>query len=95
MAALYDVNVWVALAFDGHPFHQPAMESFNSYNQRTVSCSTRNQRGFLTTLSSPVVTEGFGQKSLSNLEAWNFYLQFMEDDRINFIEDPEGISAPW
>ena len=96
MAALYDVNVWVALAFDGHPFHKPALESFNSYNQRdSVLFNQETQRGFLTALSSTEITEAFGVNSLSNLEAWNYYVQLMEDDRINFIEDPEGISSTW
>jgi toxin-antitoxin system PIN domain toxin len=96
MAALFDVNVWVALTFSGHKYHKPALEAFDSYMQKdAVLFNKETQRGYLTAISSPEVTEMFGQKSLSNLEAWNYYLQLLEDDRVNYIEDPEGLNDTW
>lgn len=81
-----DVNVWLALTWEGHVHHLAARNWFESLPQvaRLFFCRI-TQLGLLRLLSTPAV---MGKEVLSQSEAWKAYDRWMEDVRISFLAEP-------
>jgi len=85
-----DVNVWVALAYDGHQHHASAKTWFTSLDDEPVYFCRFTQLGLLRLLSHPSV---MSEDVRSQKESWLIYDSFLSDDRVAFhIEaEPEQI----
>ena len=79
-----DVNVWLALAFQGHIHHFAAAEWLSQVDDPVRFCRF-TQMGFLrlSTLPAAMRDEAKNQK-----DAWRAYDSLMEDDRISFESEP-------
>lgn len=85
-----DVNVWVALAYEGHQHHASAKAWFTNLDDAPVYFCRFTQLGFLRLLTHPSV---MSEDVRSQKESWLIYDSFLQDDRVAFhIEaEPEQI----
>lgn len=86
-----DLNVWVALTHGGHVHHEGARDWFESATPHVRLCFCRfTQLGFLRLLTARAV---MGAEALNHLEAWRAYDAWLADDRVRFLEEPEGLDG--
>ena len=87
-----DVNVWVALAYEGHQHHMPAKAWFARLDGEAVYFCRFTQLGFLRLLTHPSVMR---EDVRSQAEAWQAYDLFLQDERVSFHTeaDPEQIDS--
>ncbi len=87
-----DINVWVALTYQGHVHHANARRWFESLGQASRLFFCRfTQLGLLRLLTAEAV---MGQDEvLTQPEAWTAYDRWLEDDRISFLEEPSELEA--
>lgn len=87
-----DINVWVALSYDRHVHHLTARQWFDALAPmaRLFFCRL-TQLGLLRLLSSPAVMGA--DSARSQLEAWKAYDIWLQDERIDFLEEPSGLEA--
>jgi toxin-antitoxin system PIN domain toxin len=85
-----DVNVWIALTYDGHVHHRAATKWFQSLgtNARLFFCRV-TQLGLLRLLTTEAVMGK--EEVLSQAEAWDAYNQWLLDERVTFLAEPPGI----
>jgi hypothetical protein len=87
-ADLLDVNVWLALAVEGHPQHKAALKA---WSQLTRPCFCRlTQLGFLRLLCNAHV---MGGAVLEPEAAWASYAQLAESGVVEFVEEPAGLDG--
>ena len=87
-----DINVWVALTYDGHVHHEIARRWFESLEPtaRLFFCRF-TQLGLLRLLSAEAV---MGPEEVKNQqEAWNSYDRWLEDERVEMLEEPGELEA--
>lgn len=87
-----DINVWVALTYDRHVHHTIASKWFGSLApaSRLFFCRL-TQLGLLRLLSAPAV---MGPDEAKNQqEAWRAYDRWLEDERVEFLEEPGGLEG--
>jgi toxin-antitoxin system PIN domain toxin len=90
---LPDVNVWLALAFDGHVHHSAAQSWFDGFADDDICFFCRlTQQGFLRLATNPAV---FGRNAVTLPEAWQKYDLFLSDPRVEFADEPANIEDPW
>ncbi len=80
-----DVNVWVALAYDGHQHHASAIAWFTRLNGREANFCRLTQLGLLRLLTHPSVMR---EDVRSQAEAWHAYDSFLQDERVSFHAEP-------
>ena len=87
-----DVNVWVALAYEGHQHHAPASAWLARLNGEAVYFCRFTQLGLLRLLTHPSV---MGEDVRRQREAWRIYDAFLRDERISFHPeaDPEQVES--
>jgi hypothetical protein len=85
-----DVNVWLALTYQGHVHHRAAKDWFDSLASEAQLFFCRiTQLGLLRLLTTEAVMgkdEMMGQG-----EAWAAYDRWLEDDRVSFLSEPPEI----
>ena len=89
---LPDVNVWVALAWEGHIHHEPARTWFAEIESGTVALCRITQMGFLRLVTNRHV---MGSDVRSQRNAWQLYEVLARDDRVMFIPEPPGLEPAW
>jgi len=82
-----DVNVWVALTYERHIHYKTARNWFEGLapTARVFFCRL-TQLGLLRLLTAPAVM-GVDQAK-SQRDAWKAYDRWLEDDRVEFLEEP-------
>jgi len=80
-----DVNVWLALAYEGHQHHRSALAWFEELNRDSAYFCRFTQLGFLRLLTHPSVMR---EDVRSQSEAWLAYDRLFRDERVSF--QPEG-----
>jgi hypothetical protein len=87
-----DVNVWVALAYEGHQHHASAKAWFAKVDGEAVYFCRFTQLGLLRLLTHPSVMR---EDVRSQTGAWQTYDAFLLDERISFHPeaDPEQIES--
>jgi len=87
-----DINVWVALTYDRHVHHITARRWFEGLapSARLFFCRL-TQLGLLRLLSAPAVM-GVDQAK-NQQDAWKAYDRWLEDDRVEFLDEPGGIET--
>lgn len=89
---LPDVNVWLALAFDGHAHHRSARNWFDGLTAEVCGFCRLSQQGFLRLACNPSV---FGKHALTLAGAWQAYDLFLSDPRVDYADEPPGIEQHW
>lgn len=87
-----DINVWLALSYERHIHHIVASRWFVSLGptSRLFFCRL-TQLGLLRLLTSPAVMGPDPARSQS--EAWKGYARWFDDERVEFLSEPEGLDA--
>lgn len=92
MSYLVDVNVWIALAVEGHVHHKSARLWFEATEaERSFFCRTTQQGVFRLLTNSAVMRENV----LTPAQAWNVYDAFLSDSRVGFADEPPGLEDVW
>lgn len=89
---LPDVNVWIALAAEGHFHHVPARKWFSAQPAASVAFCRITQMGLLRLLTNPAV---MGRAPRTIAQAWEVYTELRSDRRLLFVGEPEGLEAAW
>jgi uncharacterized protein len=84
-----DVNVWVALTWDGHIHHGIARAWFEAMDAAAnVGFCRFTQISLLRLLSTKAV---MGGDVMTQTKAWEAYDRWLQDDRILFLEEPANV----
>jgi uncharacterized protein len=85
-----DINVWVAMSYERHAHHSLAKKWFEGLapTARLFFCRL-TQLGLLRLLSSSTVMGPDG--ALSQPAAWAVYDEWLNDERVEFLEEPAAI----
>jgi len=82
-----DINVWIALAYDGHEHHHAAAVWFEGLNEEIAYFCRLTQLGFLRLLTHPTVMR---RDVRSQAEAWAAYDALQTDERVSFQEEGDA-----
>jgi len=87
-----DINVWVALTYDRHVHHVRARGWFEGLapGARLFFCRV-TQLGLLRLLSAPAVMGP--DEAKSQRDAWRAYDRWLEDERVEFLDEPSGLET--
>jgi toxin-antitoxin system PIN domain toxin len=87
-----DINVWVALTYDRHVHHITARDWFEGLapTVRLFFCRL-TQLGLLRLLSAPAVMGP--DQAKSQQEEWKAYDRWLEDERVDFLDEPSGLET--
>jgi toxin-antitoxin system PIN domain toxin len=86
-----DVNVWVALTYEGHLHHRTAATWFETLaSDVSLGFCRLTQLGFLRLLTAGAV---MGDEVMTQPQAWATYDQWYYDPRVEFLEEPAAIEA--
>ena len=92
MSDLPDINVWLALTYDGHVHHRPARAWFEDVGRRSAVFCRVTQMGLLRLLTHEAV---MGSDTLSQRDAWAVYDTLCADDRVAFLVEPHDVEVFW
>jgi uncharacterized protein len=85
-----DVNVWLALLLEDH-IHRSAAKSWWDADQSDIIGFVRfTQIGVLRLLTT---SAAMNDKPLTMSQAWAAYDRLFGDDRVAFLDEPEGIES--
>jgi hypothetical protein len=87
-ADLLDVNVWLALAVEGHPQHKAALKAWSQLTRPSFCRLT--QLGLLRLLCNPRV---MGGAVLEPAAAWEAYQHLTHGGAAEFVDEPAGLDA--
>jgi len=91
MRFLADINVWVALAFRTHQFHDAAAWFSHRSLESCAFCRV-SQQGFLRLATNPRV---IGPAAATFDQAWRFFDEFLQDERVCYADEPAATEAEW
>jgi uncharacterized protein len=80
-----DINVWVALVYEGHAHHPIAQHWFDGLQNERLYFSRLTQLGFLRLLTPATVMRSDVKNSR---QAWLVYDALLQDVRISFSNEP-------
>jgi uncharacterized protein len=80
-----DINVWVALAYDGHEHHSIAERWFEELQEERLYFSRFTQLGFLRLVTHASIMRSDVKNSR---QAWQAYDALFRDVRISFANEP-------
>lgn len=84
-----DINVWVALTYEGHAHHTIAVDWFSTVDEGASLIFCRfTQLGLLRLLTAGAV---MGDEVMSQPEAWTAYDRWQQDERVDFMDEPPGL----
>jgi uncharacterized protein len=92
MTYLVDVNVWLALADEGHVHHAAARDWFEESSSDTKYFCRTTQQALLRLLTNAHI---MGPHVLNAAGAWKIYDAFRSDDSIKFAQEPEALESSW
>ena len=86
-----DINVWVALTYEGHAHHRTAATWFATLKSDVglVFCRL-TQLGLLRLLTTEAV---MGDEVMTQPQAWAAYDQWHQDPRVELVDEPAEIEA--
>jgi len=92
LTALVDLNVWLALAYDGHVHHLAAVSWFEKGEGENAAFCRITQLGLLRLLTNRTVMDRF---ALNQRDAWKCYEQLRLDARVVFLDEPPSLEPVW
>ena len=88
MPALCDVNFLLALCYEGHVHHPPALSWFNQLDELDVILCRSTQLGLLRLLCNSTV---MAADVCTLQKAWDVYDLLSSDPRFEFSIEPDGL----
>ena len=86
-----DINVWVALTYEGHTHHSNAVEWFGTLPPDATFAFCRfTQLGLLRLLTAPAVMR---DEVMAQPQAWAAYDRWLKDPRVEFVDEPTEIET--
>jgi toxin-antitoxin system PIN domain toxin len=83
-----DINVWLALTYEAHSHHIAARTWLGDADHARLFFCRHTQLGLLRLLSAEAV---MGEDAMNQADAWRAYDRWLEDDRVEFIEEPPDL----
>jgi len=84
-----DINVWIALSYEGHAHHATAFKWFTTLDHDSSLIFCRfTQLGLLRLLTADAV---MGDEALTQPEAWAVYDRWLQDDRVELMNEQNGL----
>ena len=84
-----DINVWVALSYEGHTHHADAAEWLGTLPPDATFVFCRfTQLGLLRLLTAKAV---MSDEVLTQSQAWAVYDRWLTDPRVEFVHEPADI----
>ena len=81
-----DINVWVALTYEGHVHHGIAAEWFETLSSdATLTFCRFTQLGFLRLLTAKAV---MAEEVMTQPQAWAAYDRWLQDPRVELVNEP-------
>ncbi|MGA2051769.1 MAG: TA system VapC family ribonuclease toxin [Opitutales bacterium] len=90
ISALFDVNVWLALAADNHRHYRAAHAALPDL-PAPVFCRF-TQAGFLRLLTN---SHAMGRNTCTPAQAWSLYEKIFQSLEASFEEEPSGLEHQW
>lgn len=86
-----NINVWIALTYEGHVHHSDAANWFATLSPDTSFAFCRfTQLGLLRLLTAETV---MGDEVMTQPQAWAAYDRWLRDPRVDFIAEPAEIET--
>ena len=86
-----DINVWVALTYEGHAHHANAAEWFAMLSRDATFVFCRfTQLGLLRLLTAEAV---MSDEVMTQPQAWAAYDRWLKDRRVELVEEPAEIET--
>jgi toxin-antitoxin system PIN domain toxin len=86
-----DINVWVALTYEGHSHHSDAAKWFATLPSDAPFIFCRfTQLGLLRLLAAQAV---MSDEVMTQPQAWAVYDRWLKDPRVEFIDEPAEIET--
>ncbi len=86
-----DINVWVALTYEGHVDHGIAAEWFETLSADAVLTFCRfTQLGLLRLLTAKAVMD---DEVMTPLQAWAAYDRWLQDPRVEFVDEAQELES--
>jgi toxin-antitoxin system PIN domain toxin len=86
-----DINVWVALTYEGHTHHGSAAEWFSTLSPEATFVFCRfTQLGLLRLLTAEAV---MSDEAMTQPQAWAAYDEWLKDPRVEFVNEPTEIET--
>lgn len=92
MAALPDVNFWLALAWEKHDCHATARTWWQAGRKERVCFCRPTQAALLRLLTNRSVMKGTPK---SQAEAWRIYDTLRSAPRVDWVGEPKGLETEW
>ncbi len=90
--SLPDVNIWIAVAAEGHVHHVPARDWFTAQSDASVAFCRITQMGLLRLLTNSNV---MGRTPRTIVQAWEVFAQLSADRRLIFASEPDHVESAW
>ena len=84
---LIDINVWLAMTWDLHPQHAPAVRWYNARGNCSLLFCRFTMLGFLRLLTNAKV---MGDSASDVRGALELYDRWLEDPRVELLPEPRG-----
>lgn len=86
-----DINVWVALTYEGHVHHRTAATWFATLKPDVSLVFCRlTQLGLLRLLTTEAV---MGDEAMTQPQAWAAYDRWQQDPRVELVDEPAELEA--
>ena len=91
MSLFPDINVWVALTYEGHTHHSSAADWFATLPPDVSFAFCRfTQLGLLRLLTAKAV---MSDEVMTQPQAWAAYDRWLQDPRVEFVDEPAEIET--
>lgn len=95
-ALLFDSNVWLALTFKHHPFHETARASFRECAPKSPAAFCRStEQSYLRLASTPALLAHYRCTGLNNRDVVGFLNDFHQLPQVAFIAEPPSTRDLW
>ena len=91
IVSLPDINIWIALAAEGHIHHAPTRDWFTAQPDASVAFCRITQMGLLSLLTNPYN----GTHSEDYPPGMETFGQLRADRRLVFATEPDHIESAW